>query len=91
MLWEVKRLKYIRDYAVAFTFRDETVKEIDLEPFLYGRIFEPLREPERFKKLKVSGGSIAWRNGAGIAPETLYYDLGPVRSEEAAKNTVSRA
>jgi len=86
MEFVVKRAKYVRDYIVEFTFKHGTEKEIDLEPFLFGPIFEPLRAPERFRKFRISGGTIAWRNGADIAPETLYYDLGPVFPEKAPQS-----
>jgi uncharacterized protein DUF2442 len=89
MEYLVKRAKYVRDCLVEFTFRDGTVKEIDLEPFLFGGIFEPLRATERFRKFRISGGTIAWRNGADIAPETLYYDLGPVYPERASQRSAA--
>jgi hypothetical protein len=81
---DVKRAKYLRDYVVEFTFADGLKREMDLEPFLFGPIFEPLRDPELFRKFKVKYGTIVWPNGADIAPETLYHDLGPVRSEAAS-------
>jgi N-acetylglutamate synthase-like GNAT family acetyltransferase len=77
-LAEVKRAKHISGYIVEFRFADGLVRQVDLEPFLHGGIFEPLRDMETFRKFKVKYGTIAWPNGADIAPETLYYDLGPV-------------
>jgi hypothetical protein len=85
----VKRAEYVRDYVVEFTFRDGTMKEIDLEPFLFGPVFEPLRAPEKFRKFRVSGGTIVWGNTADIAPETLYYDLGPVYPEKAPQSSAA--
>ena len=74
----VRRAKYVRDYTVEFTFADGTKREMDLEPFLHGGIFETLRSPETFLRFKVRYGTIVWPNGADIAPETLYHNLGPV-------------
>jgi hypothetical protein len=77
----VKRAKHIKDYLVEFTFADGLKREIDLEPFLHGGIFEPLRSKEMFQRFKIKYGTIVWPNGADIAPETLYHDLGPVPLE----------
>ncbi len=70
----VQRAKYVRDYVVEFTFADGSRREVDLEPFLRGPIFEPLKDVERFRRFRIERalGTIAWRNGADIAPETLY-------------------
>jgi hypothetical protein len=75
---------YIEDYKVEVEFADGLVAVVDLEPFLRGPIFEPLRDKERFRKFRIDRtfGVIAWRNGADIAPETLY---------EAAKDATAAA
>jgi len=85
--YPVKRARYIGDYVIEFTFADGLVREIDIEPFLKGPIFEPLRSLDKFRRFRVSreGGTIVWPNGADIAPETLYHDLGPVPLEEKAR------
>jgi hypothetical protein len=87
----VKRAEHVRDYVVEFTFRDGSKRSIDLEPFLHGGIFEPLRAPETFRRFKVKYGTIAWPNGADIAPETLYYDLGPVPHDAPSKQARQRS
>jgi hypothetical protein len=59
-------------------------KEIDLERFLRGEIFEPIRkDPKIFRSVKVIGGTIGWDNGADIDPDVLYYDLKPAWMEES--------
>lgn len=47
-------------------------KTIDFENWLHGPVFEPLKSPEYFKRFILDGWTVAWPNGADIAPETLY-------------------
>ncbi len=56
-------------------FEDETAADVDLSYLLdYGGVFEPLRDPAFFGRLRAGTevGTIVWPNGADIAPETLY-------------------
>jgi len=70
----IRRARHVANYVVEFEFVDGLKARLDLEPFLRGPIFEPLRNVERFRKFRIERafGTIAWRNGADIAPETLY-------------------
>lgn len=62
-------------YTVHVLFEDSTSADVDLSYLLdYGGIFEPLRDPEYFRKLTADSdaGTIVWPNEADVAPETLY-------------------
>jgi hypothetical protein len=62
-------------YLVHVRFEDGLAAEVDLSYLLdYGGVFEPLREEEFFRRLRVDtgAGTIVWPNQADIAPETLY-------------------
>lgn len=72
MLPSVTRAKYVRDYLIEVKFNDGTKKVIDFEPWLTGPIFRPLKSKDYFKRFFLDGPTIAWPNGADIAPETLY-------------------
>jgi hypothetical protein len=79
----VKSVEPLEKFKVRITFKDEVQKEIDLEKFLRGEIFEPIRKnSEMFRSVKVVGGTIGWDNGADIDPDVLYYDLKPAWMEE---------
>ncbi|MBK9215535.1 MAG: DUF2442 domain-containing protein [Chloracidobacterium sp.] len=74
----------IEDFVVGFEFSDGTKKDIDLEPYLRGPIFEPLRN-DRSAFLEFSVGdspTISWKNGADIDPYVLYHGLIPQWTEE---------
>jgi hypothetical protein len=61
-------------YTVDLTFSNGDKKRVNLEPWLYGEIFEPLRGSEFFAQMRLEPGdiSISWPNGADLAPEFLY-------------------
>jgi len=73
-LIDVVEVRYVRDYTVWVKFEDGTAGEVDLTASLHGPVFEPLRDPEYFRRVSVDSeiGTIVWPNGADIAPETLY-------------------
>jgi len=64
--------EYLNDYKIKVTFDNGVEKVADFSKWLKGEIFEPLKDQEYFKKFFVDGWTIAWPNGADIAPETLY-------------------
>ncbi len=69
------------------TFENDTQREIDLEPYLRGPIFEPIRNnTNMFRSMKIEGGTIAWENGADIDPDVLYYNLKPAWMERPETN-----
>lgn len=83
-LVRVKSVEPLEKFRVRITFQNEVQKEIDLERFLRGEIFEPIRkDPKKFRSVKVIGGTIGWDNGADIDPDVLYYDLRPAWMEES--------
>lgn len=54
-------------------FADGKEGEVDLSRYLdYGPVFKPLTDESFFRQLRVEAGTIAWPNGADIAPERLH-------------------
>lgn len=84
-LVRVQAVEVLHDFWVRLKFTDNTQKEIDLEPFLRGPIFEPIHSnPEMFRSVQVDQriGTIVWSNGADIDPDVLYLGLKPAWMEE---------
>ncbi|HEX8151838.1 MAG TPA: DUF2442 domain-containing protein [Thermoanaerobaculia bacterium] len=73
MHYNVVEAKYLRDYVVWLKFEDGREGEVDLAEELWGPVFEPLKDVQYFRNLFVAEyGTIAWPNGADLAPEFLY-------------------
>jgi len=81
LLPSVIRAEYRGGYRIRLTFNDNSEKTIDFQQWLDGPIFEPLKDPDYFRKFFLDGGTVVWPNGADIAPETLYESR---EAEEAA-------
>lgn len=80
----IRAVKPLEDFKVHLEFTDNTIKEIDLAPYLHGPIFEPIRnDPQVFRSVRVDPrmGTIVWDNGADIDPDVLYKGLTPAWME----------
>lgn len=74
-LVRIRRVEHVRDYVVRLDFTDGTVGEVDLEPLIWGPVFEPHRsDPGFFHQVYVDevSGTIAWPNETDLDPDVLY-------------------
>ena len=60
------------EFRIRVVFSDGVVGTIDFSDWLEGPVFEPLKDTAYFARFFIDGGTVAWPNGADIAPETLY-------------------
>ena len=68
----VTRAEYRGDYRIHVTFNDGKSGTIDFVEWIDGPVFEPLKDTGYFQRFFIDGGTVAWPNGADVAPETLY-------------------
>ena len=81
----IRAVEPLEDFKVRLEFTDNTSREIDLEPYLHGPIFEPIRtNAQVFRSVQVDArmGTIRWDNGADIDPDVLYKGIPPAWMEE---------
>jgi len=68
-------------------FSDGLEAVVDFEDWLTGAVFEPLRDPETFRRFFLEAGAITWPNGADIAPEVLHERAGASSAASLARAT----
>jgi hypothetical protein len=83
----VVRAEYEDGFRLHLTFNDGTSGSVDFAPWLQGPVFEPLQDEAYFRRFFLDGGTVAWPNGADIAPETLYEAARATRSNKRMEPT----
>ena len=83
---DVTKVEVLGGYRIRLEFADGFVREIDLDSYLSGPVFEPVRDPKYFRRVRVDRecGTIVWPNGADICPDTLYHAIPPDKLEDMA-------
>jgi hypothetical protein len=88
----IRRVETLGEFRVRLSLTDGSIRELDLEPYLNGPVFEALRaDPALFKAVRVDEqlGTIVWPNGADVDPDVLIHGRTPASFE--APGQVSRA
>jgi hypothetical protein len=79
----IVRAEHRGGFCLHLKFTDGSEGIIDFEPWLDGPVFEALKDPAYFRRFFLEGGTVAWPNGADIAPETLYDAVLATRANTA--------
>ena len=77
MILHVTKAEYRGGYQIWLRFDDGAEGIVDLKDELYGEMFEPLREIDKFKSFQIDPEleTLVWENGADFAPEFLRDHL----------------
>lgn len=72
-----------RPYLLDVSFEDGEHRLIDMEDYLNGEMFEPLRDFELFSQASIDDvwHTVVWPNGADLAPEFIY-EKRPVKARK---------
>ena len=79
-LVDVSGVRVLARYVVELTFDDDSVRVIDLEDWLRGPAFAPVRDDyDTFCAVRVNteSGTIEFPNGADLSPAALYLESKP--------------
>ena len=81
---QVTEAHHLGEHRLWLAFNDGHSGEIDLTDVLFGPVFEPLLDVERFATLRVDQllQTVVWENGADLAPEFLLERLTQGTPEE---------
>ena len=85
---DITHVEVIEGHTVRLRFEDGTEKTVDLDPYLYGPVFDEIRrDPAVFAAVRVDtdAGTIVWPNGADLAPDTLYEGRRSARMDVEAR------
>ena len=82
----IVRAKLIPPYGLELEFEDGVVRNVDMEPLLYGEMFGPLRDPGVFARVRIDPDwhTVVWPNDADLHPDTLY-EWNSVKDEMAER------
>lgn len=65
-------VKVLENYELEVIFNNNERKLFDVKPYFKFKIFKELQDINKFNKVKISGLSLEWENGADICPDELY-------------------
>ena len=67
----------VSDRTVELTFADGSARVVDLEPFLWGPVFDAIAKDDAvFAEVAIDPelGTISWPNGVHLDPDVLHGD-----------------
>lgn len=70
------------EYMLTLTFSDGGMRIFDVKPYLNIGIFQELQDQRVFNSVRPFLGSIQWKNGQDLCPDTLYLDSVPVSASQ---------
>lgn len=68
-------VRHLGGHRLHLEFNNGDAGEVDLSRELNGPIFLPLQDLDYFASVRLEGGTVAWPNGADLAPEYLAEHL----------------
>jgi hypothetical protein len=86
----VQRVKALDDYRLQLVFTNGETRVFDMHPYLGYPVFRELKNPALFRLVRPMLGSIAWRNGQDLCPDTLYEESQPVAIRKRVRYTIRR-
>jgi uncharacterized protein DUF2442 len=92
-LTKVTRVEALDPYWLRLWFSDGSVHDVDVQPVLArGGVFAPIHaDPDLFRRVRVSGGSIEWPGGIDLDPLVLHGEHEPADGQPYPRRIVRGA
>lgn len=74
----VKEAKTLEDHKLLIKFMNDEEKVFDLKPYLHFPVFKPLNDIKEFNDFMIEDGTIEWKCGADLSPDTFYIESLPL-------------
>ncbi len=75
---DVKNVIALPDYRLAVQFFDGTTGIVEMKAMIEGEgagMFAELRDPTKFRAVKIDIGTVTWPNGADLAPDAMHSEF----------------
>ena len=92
MIPKLESAEYVADYTIRLRFEDGTQGDVDFRDELCGEVFEPLKDPQVFRRFELNRelNTLTWPSGADLAPEFLYERAAARQAETADPSRADR-
>ena len=82
VIHDIVEVEVLPTHGLRVVFDDGEVRDVDLSNQLDGPVFEPLRDPAEFARVRVDDetGTVAWPTGADLDPIVIYRCLPPLNA-----------
>lgn len=72
LLPRVTQVQVLENFELLLQFKDGSLKQFDVKPYLNLPAFKRLTSGGLFYKARVERGTVVWDEQLDLAPETLY-------------------
>jgi hypothetical protein len=76
--WKVVDVRPLADYRLRVRFADGTEGDVDTKELVFGAdagVFEALRDPVTFARVRVEHGAVTWPGELDLAPDAMYEEI----------------
>lgn len=77
---DIKEVKTMDDYQLVLTFINGEQKIFNMKPYLDYPVFKPLKDLNEFNNYTIQDGTVEWKCGADLSPNTFYIESVPANN-----------